>query len=146
VSLDSGCLFLGGASPHIPRRVSVWKIIPEKTTGNLLGFLQPKPRPIPFTVVLREPGLNFGTHGLSFRWGARAVTSTSSECLSIPVIYLACVVFVPFIMLRRLDTLARRRARLNHCPTCNYDRTGLPAASRCPECGAVAAGPAPAKT
>jgi hypothetical protein len=37
----------------------------------------------------------------------------------------------------RLDTLARRRARLNHCPTCNYDRAGLPAASPCPECGAV---------
>jgi ssDNA-binding Zn-finger/Zn-ribbon topoisomerase 1 len=35
----------------------------------------------------------------------------------------------------RLDTLARRRARLNHCPTCNYSRADLPAASPCPECG-----------
>jgi hypothetical protein len=33
---------------------------------------------------------------------------------------------------------ARRRARLNHCPSCNYDRTGLPAASPCPECGLTA--------
>ncbi len=37
----------------------------------------------------------------------------------------------------RLDTLARRRARLNLCPTggCNYDRTGLAAGAVCPECG-----------
>jgi rubrerythrin len=38
-----------------------------------------------------------------------------------------------------LDTLARRRARLNFCPKCNYDRTGLPKDAVCPECGAVAA-------
>jgi hypothetical protein len=35
----------------------------------------------------------------------------------------------------RLDTLARRRARLNLCPKCNYDRTGLAAGAVCPECG-----------
>jgi hypothetical protein len=35
----------------------------------------------------------------------------------------------------RLDTLARRRARVGLCPTCNYDRTGLPPGAVCPECG-----------
>ena len=34
-----------------------------------------------------------------------------------------------------LDALARRRARLNLCPKCNYDRTGLRAEAICPECG-----------
>ena len=36
----------------------------------------------------------------------------------------------------RLDFLARRRARLNLCPKCGYDRTGLPdggTATACPE-------------
>ena len=35
----------------------------------------------------------------------------------------------------RLDTLARRRARLNLCPKCDYDRAGLGVDVKCPECG-----------
>lgn len=35
----------------------------------------------------------------------------------------------------RLDALARRRARLNLCLKCNYDRTGLAPEAVCPECG-----------
>jgi hypothetical protein len=38
----------------------------------------------------------------------------------------------------RLDLLAGRRARLNLCPTCHYDRTGLAPGAACPECGAGA--------
>lgn len=37
-----------------------------------------------------------------------------------------------------LDTLARRRGRPGLCPTCQYDRTGLPPGAVCPECGAAA--------
>ena len=36
-----------------------------------------------------------------------------------------------------LDTLARRRAKLNLCPKCSYDRTGLAIGAKCPECGAL---------
>jgi hypothetical protein len=38
----------------------------------------------------------------------------------------------------RLDSLAGRReraARLNLCPKCNYNRAGLTAGMKCPECG-----------
>ena len=38
----------------------------------------------------------------------------------------------------RLDTLARRRARLNLCPKCNYDRAGITGDAKCPECGSAA--------
>jgi len=39
----------------------------------------------------------------------------------------------------RLDTLERRRrAGVNHCRNCGYDRRGLPPQTVCPECGAAA--------
>ncbi|HVU63419.1 MAG TPA: hypothetical protein VHC70_05550 [Phycisphaerales bacterium] len=38
----------------------------------------------------------------------------------------------------RLDALANRRAGLNLCPKCNYDRAGLVAGAKCPECGSAA--------
>ncbi len=41
----------------------------------------------------------------------------------------------------RLDTLARRRDRLNLCSKCNYDRAGLTPGAVCPECGASATDP-----
>ena len=40
----------------------------------------------------------------------------------------------------RLDTLARRRARMNLCPKCHYDRTGLAGDAVCPECGTGSGG------
>lgn len=33
----------------------------------------------------------------------------------------------------------RRRRRLGHCPQCGYDRAGLAAEIKCPECGTVPA-------
>ena len=44
----------------------------------------------------------------------------------------------------RLDTLARRRARVGFCPKCSYNRTGLPPQAVCPECGTAAIVPPPA--
>jgi hypothetical protein len=38
----------------------------------------------------------------------------------------------------RKENIARRRLRIGHCPKCDYDRRGIPSASVCPECGAVA--------
>jgi hypothetical protein len=38
----------------------------------------------------------------------------------------------------RLDILAGRRAQLNLCPKCNYDRAGLAPGAVCPECGSAA--------
>ena len=40
----------------------------------------------------------------------------------------------------RLDTLARRRERMNLCPKCHYDRTGLAGDAVCPECGTGSGG------
>jgi hypothetical protein len=35
------------------------------------------------------------------------------------------------------EWFARRRARLNLCPKCNYDRAGIGAGAVCPECGDI---------
>ncbi len=57
--------------------------------------------------------------------------------------WLRLPLWIPFVAMLlatgaalRLDTLARRRAKLHVCPKCNYDRTGLAAGAVCPECGA----------
>ena len=57
--------------------------------------------------------------------------------LWLPTILMLTVTCIAF----RLDTLARRRARLNLCPNCHYDRTGLAGDAVCPECGAASLTP-----
>ena len=53
--------------------------------------------------------------------------------LELPIGLLALVTVAAW----RLDTRARRRARLSLCPKCHYDRAGLAATAACPECGAT---------
>jgi hypothetical protein len=81
------------------------------------------------------PGLSFGwldeRHGPSdIRWW----------CMSgegVPLwLLMWCVGFFTAIALA-LDAIANRHLRPDRCQKCNYDRRGLPAASVCPECGAV---------
>ncbi len=56
--------------------------------------------------------------------------------IAIPMWLLCMSLSFPTGVAWRLDTLApRRRARLNLCPKCNYDRTGLAMGAVCPECG-----------
>jgi hypothetical protein len=60
--------------------------------------------------------------------------------VTIPFWVVAAAGAVPTAAAWRFDAFARRRARTGHCPACNYDRTGIPDASPCPECGT---GPVP---
>jgi hypothetical protein len=61
--------------------------------------------------------------------------------LFLPLWFLPLVTLLPTVLAWRLDTLAHRRARLNLCPTCNYNRTGLAPRAICPECGTAPAAP-----
>ncbi len=55
--------------------------------------------------------------------------------LTIPLWIPATLTLLTTAAAWRLDTLARRRARAGHCPSCGYNLTGLIAPAPCPECG-----------
>ena len=79
----------------------------------------------------------------SMRWWLDAVALNSWATWCSITIPLWCPIVITLCasgFAWRLDTLARRRAKLNLCPKCNYDRTGLAAGAVCPECGAAAVG------
>ena len=57
------------------------------------------------------------------------------EIIFVPLWVLIACVLLPTAFAWRFDFLARRRARLNLCPRCNYDRAGIAKNAKCPECG-----------
>ena len=78
------------------------------------------------------------TPSFPFQWWFRFGRGSSTWAVEIPV----WVLVVPSLLITavawRNDILVRRReraVRLNRCPNCNYDRTGLAAGAACPECG-----------
>jgi hypothetical protein len=68
-----------------------------------------------------------------FRWTRDRVGTFLAFPLWIPSVMTAITTALAW----RLDTFARRRARLNLCPKCNYDRAGIAGDAKCPECGAL---------
>jgi hypothetical protein len=62
-------------------------------------------------------------------------TSQSLE-FAIPIWPVPAFTLLATIAAWRFDALARRRAKLNLCPNCGYDRTGLAPGAVCPECEA----------
>ncbi len=65
-----------------------------------------------------------------FNWGAPL------NDFETPIWILVVLTAMPTASAWRLDTLARRRARIDQCPKCNYDRRGIAAGVPSPECGA----------
>ena len=68
-------------------------------------------------------------------WWFRCTKGSMATDFAVPIWLLAVITLLLTISAWRLDTLARRRARIGFCPKCNYDRTGLAVGAVCPECG-----------
>ena len=87
------------------------------------------PRPAALLFIL-SPVEHF-----QLRWEFFCSSLSNGWALIVPIWMIVPVTSVSTITSWRLDTLARRRARLNLCPKCNYDRAGLVPNAVCPECG-----------
>jgi hypothetical protein len=70
-------------------------------------------------------------------WGVTIKIGGAKREIAIPLWMFALLAGAVTAFAWRLDTLARRRALLNLCPKCHYDRTGLTGGlgAVCPECG-----------
>ena len=93
---------------------------------------------------------NENDHGSEFRFARqdfiielqpyfpRRIANGPNVCWGffLPLWMLAAMMLLLTALAFRLDTLARRRERMNLCQKCGYDRTGLASDTVCPECGA----------
>lgn len=73
-----------------------------------------------------------------FAWWPSFVSTGRYWGATIPIWALVMVTMFIAVATRRLDTRSRRRARLNQCACCGYDRAGLVGGAKgaaCPECG-----------
>jgi hypothetical protein len=73
-----------------------------------------------------------------FRWWFSAYNLggwSRFSLISIPLWFPIVVAGTASSLAWRLDSMARRRARINLCPKCHYDRAGLAKGAVCPECG-----------
>jgi hypothetical protein len=70
-----------------------------------------------------------------FKWSFGWIHGPGLMCVSVPLYAPAVIALFMSESAWRLDTLARRRARVGFCPKCHYSRTGLAVGAVCPECG-----------
>ena len=94
---------------------------------------------VPSEYVADDSEFDFSAQkSFHIEWGFGWKSTPLEWHLIVPLwpIIIACA--LPTALAFRLDTLARRRERMNLCKHCGYDRTGLAGDAVCPECGAAA--------
>jgi hypothetical protein len=69
-------------------------------------------------------------------WGGSS--APPQRWLSVPLSWFVLASVLSTTITMRLDAKARRRERPHLCPNCHYDRAGLAADAKCPECGNAA--------
>ena len=90
-------------------------------------------------------GAHYGlSTGTPFTWWFADYKYGAGGHMVIPLWSPVFLALLPTVAAWHLDTLTRRRAGVNLCPKCNYDRTGLAPGAVCPECGTAALARPPA--
>lgn len=80
--------------------------------------------------------------GERWKWWIDYGSAVRFSWLFVPLWLPAMTTLMAAAFAWRLDTLARRRARMNLCPKCGYDRSGLARDAKCPECDSSGRRPA----
>ncbi len=70
-----------------------------------------------------------------FRWTFDWMLSRPMKVIEVPLWFLTLIPGAAAVLLIRRERRAAQRLRAGLCVSCQYDRTGLPAGARCPECG-----------
>jgi hypothetical protein len=81
------------------------------------------------------------TGGEPMYWWLESVRGPGFSVNRVPLWMPVCLCLYGTIQAWRSDWRAariQRSARLNLCPKCNYDRAGIAAGAKCPECGSAA--------
>lgn len=82
----------------------------------------------------RSPrGITMTQHSPELHWWFDYHEPPLAGTLRIPMWFVLSLAIVGTVVAWRLDDRARRRTDV--CATCGYNRAGLAAGSRCPECG-----------
>jgi hypothetical protein len=87
-----------------------------------------------------SPQVDFGAGEFRWEWRYFRTSAGGGWAVALPLWWPLPFLAVGTAAAWRLDTVARRRVRLNLCPKCNYDRAGIAADAKCPECGAMPGG------
>jgi hypothetical protein len=124
--------FDGTTKTDVAFQTGAFVVSEYKLPSRMLNYMQ-----------VRAPGFSFPQPGFStyaiadarWEWGFSEGSYGGVWQLSIPIWPLVLVIGLATVTSWRFDTLARRRAKLNLCPNCGYDRTGLAIGAACPECG-----------
>lgn len=85
---------------------------------------------------IRSTGIS-GPRPFHMRWLAPTFERANGWYAILPFWALTPVAATAAATAWRLDVLARRRDRLRLCEKCGYDRAGLAAEAKCPECGSA---------
>jgi hypothetical protein len=80
---------------------------------------------------------SWGAHRFGLYWRISNDSSRWVQTVIVPLWPFVAGIAVASLAAWFFDAGAgRARARLNLCPKCNYDRAGITADAKCPECGA----------
>jgi len=71
----------------------------------------------------------------TFFWRFRSFEAANLNEKNIPLWWVGVLIFIPTALAWQSDRRATSRARIGHCPACDYDRHGLSSSAACPECG-----------